>query len=95
MTPATFTPSLLFLAGQMTFFNMASPGLVGAWKEYTPLSSPEAFCKPLTAAEGGYAEGGSDESWLSAAYLRQEPGYAGRNLSWAIIPDVHGMLSYR
>lgn len=88
--PSIFTRSLLFMPGQMTWFNMAAPGLVGAWKNYAPLATPEAFCKSQEPLEGGYATGAIDETWLSAAYLRQDPGTAGQNLSWAFVPDVHG-----
>ena len=90
VVPQYYTATLLFLPGQLTLFNMASPGLIGAWRNYDPLSSPEQFCKNLPPSEGGYAEGAIDESYLSAAYLRSTPGYAGQNLSWAAVPDVHG-----
>lgn len=87
-----FSPALLFLNGQLTIFNMAAPGLVGAWKNYAPLQTPQAFINPAEAADGGFAGGGIDETWLSAAYLRDGEGYAGTGLSWAIIPDVHGEI---
>lgn len=90
VAPHYFTPSLLFLPGQMTLFNMDYPGFVGAWKQYAPLVSPEQFCKKLRPEDGGYGEGAIDESWLSAAYLRHTEGYAGQGLSWVAIPDVHG-----
>ena len=74
-----FTPTLLF-----------APGFKGAWKKYTPLSAPAYFCKSLEPEKGGFAEGGIDETWLSAAYLRHTEGYAGQGLTWAAVPDVHG-----
>lgn len=87
---SVFSPALLYLNGQMSIFNMAAPGFIGSWKNYTPLSSAEAFVNPAEAVDGGYPGGGIDETWLSAAYLRDGEGYAGTGLSWALIPDVHG-----
>jgi hypothetical protein len=87
---SVFSPALLYLTGQLSIFNLASPGFIGSWKNYKSLSSAEAFVNPAEAVDGGYPGGGIDETWLSAAYLRDEEGYAGQGLSWAIVPDVHG-----
>lgn len=91
---SVFSPALVYLNGQMSIFNMAAPGLTGAWKKYATLSSAKAFINPADAADGGYPGGGIDETWLSAAYLRDGEGYAGAGLSWALIPDVHGEHLY-
>lgn len=85
-----YSPSLLLIMGQLAFFNLASPGFERSWLDYAPLATPEAFFARLAPENGGFAEGGTDETWLSAAWLRQSEGYAGRNLSWAHISDVHG-----
>lgn len=91
LAPTTFSPRLLFLPGQMCFFNLAAPGSVGAWKNYKPLQSPEAFCNPADGVHGGYAGNrGVDESFLSAMMLRDELGYAGYGLNWAFMSDLHG-----
>jgi hypothetical protein len=91
LAPAVFSPKLLFLPGQMTFFNLAAPGSVGAWRNYKPLQTPKAFINPADAADGGYAGNrGADESYLSAMMLRDEPGYAGQGLNWAFVSDLHG-----
>lgn len=91
LAPTTFSPRLLFLPGQMCFFNLAAPGSIGAWKNYKPLQTPEAFCDPADGVHGGYAgDRGVDESFLSAMMLRDEPGYAGHGLNWAFVSDLHG-----
>lgn len=92
---SVFSPALLYLNGQMSIFNMGAPGFIGSWKNYTPLKTAEAFINPANADDGGYPGGGIEETWLSAAYLRDEEGYAGTGLSWALIPDVHGELHLR
>ena len=94
VAPTTFSPRLLYLPGQMNFFNLAAPGAIGAWKNYKPLQTAEAFINPADGVHGGYAGNrGIDESFLSAMMVRDEPGYAGYGLNWAFVSDLHGMLA--
>ena len=91
ITFTPYTPSLLFMAGQLTLFNLEAPNHMSAWKRYPPLASPQAFLVKRIE-DGGYPEGSIDESWLSAAYMQGEPpsGGPGRGLDWAVMSDVHG-----
>lgn len=91
VAPAIFSPRLLFLPGQMCFFNLAAPGSIGAWKNFKDLQTAEAFHSPAEGIELGYAgERTIDEGFQSELMLRDEEGYAGKGLSWAFTSDTHG-----
>lgn len=79
--------SFLYLAGQLTAFNIADRALGLAWKRIPEMQTPERFTK--YAAGKGMPET-SEERYWSYLYLGSKDNLPGSDLSWVMYPEMHG-----
>ena len=76
----------LFLAGQLTAFNLDDQALGSAWKKFPEMKSPSHFTKYIN----GRMPESADERYWSYGYLRTDEDLPGSELSYGIYPDIHG-----
>ena len=77
---------MVYLAGQLTAFNMDDEALKTAWKRFPALKSAAHFTKYLE----GRMPSSSEERYWSYGYLRSDEDLPGADLSWCVIPDING-----
>ena len=76
----------LFLAGQLTAFNLDDPALGTAWKKFPELETANHFTKYIN----GKMPESAEERYWSYGYLRTDKELPGAELSYGVYPDIHG-----
>lgn len=77
-------PSSLYLAGQLTAWNLDDPNLATAWMKFPAFESADAFL------EKGFNRNAKEEKVWSYLYTQSEDGLPGSNLSYVLIPEFQG-----
>jgi hypothetical protein len=86
LTGSQSQPEFLFMAGQLTAFNIDDEALGTAWKRFPSMKSASHFTKYID----GKTPNSAEEQWWSYGYLRSDEDLPGAELSYGIYPDIHG-----
>ena len=86
LTGSPTVPEFIFMAGQLTAFNLDDKALGTVWKKFPSMKSPGHFTKYI---DGKMPES-SEERYWSYGYLRSDEDLPGAELSYGIYPDIHG-----
>ena len=86
LTGSQSIPHYIFMAGQLTAFNLDDKALGSVWKRFPSMKTPSHFTKYLN----GRTPDAAEEQWWSYGYLRSDEAQPGAELSYAVYPDIHG-----
>lgn len=77
---------LVYMAGQLTAFNLDDLALATAWKKFPTMHSAIHF----TNYTDGIFPQSTEEAYWSYSYLQSDDDNPGTDLSFCIYPDIHG-----